>query len=206
MGNELNHTVTHAEAIMTAGKYNIASCSKHALGRSITDLDKYACIDLILGLEKDDGRSLKHYKTFTPEMQGMLEEYADRGGNLIVSGAYVGSDMTDGNGKSFLDDVLHVRYNSSEKLGFKSTIKGMGTQFDIYTRPNEEHYAATSVDLISPTGKAFCALTDYEGKSVCVAYDGRDRRSFTMGFPFECITSAKTRATIMRGILNFIFK
>ncbi len=206
MGNELNHTITHAEAIMTAGKYNIASCSKHALGRSITDLDKYACIDLILGLEKDDGRSLKHYKTFTPEMQGMLEEYADRGGNLIVSGAYVGSDMTDGNGKSFLDDVLHVRYNSSEKLGFKSTIKGMGTQFDIYTRPNEEHYAATSVDLISPTGKAFCALTDYEGKSVCVAYDGRDRRSFTMGFPFECITSAKTRATIMRGILNFIFK
>lgn len=205
-GNEFNYVTTHAEAIMSANKYNIVSCSKYALGRSIVNLDKYDCIDLILGLEKNDGRSLKYYKTFTPEMQDLLTEYTDRGGNLIVSGAYVGSDMTDDRGKSFLKDVLHVKYNGSEKPNFQNVINGMGTSFNIYTRLNEEHYAATSIDLISPTDKAFCALTDFEGKSVCVAYDGRDYRSFTMGFPFECITSEKMRSIIMRGILNFMLK
>ena len=84
------------------------------------------------------------------------------------------------------------------------TLTGMGTSCQIYTQPNEFHYAATSVDMISPTGKAFCAMTDYMGRSVCVAYDGNDCRTFTLGFPFECITSEKKQAVMMKGILNFL--
>lgn len=202
-GNEFNYVTTHAKAIMSANRYNIVSCSKHALGRSITDLDKYACIDLILGLEKDDGYSLRKYKTFTPELQAMLAEYAERGGSLLVSGAYVGSDMTGDDEKKFLKRVLHVKHNGAERLS-ANNISGLGTSCNIYTKPNEFHYAATSVDMISPTDKAFCAMTDNYGRSVCVAYDGKDNRTFTMGFPFECIMSEKKQATMMRGILNFL--
>ena len=206
MGNEFNYVKTHAEAIMSANKYNIVSCSKFALGKHIDDLDKYGCIDLILGLEKDDGWSLRYYKAFTPAMQAMLTEYARRGGNLIVSGAYVGSDMRDGRERKFLSDILHITPDGATRPAYKNTISGMGTSFDIYTTLNEEHYAATSIDVISPLAPAFCTLTDADGRSVCVAYDGRDNRTFTMGFPFECITSAQKRSAIMRGILNFIFK
>ena len=42
------------------------------------------------------------------------------------------------------------------------------------------------------------------GASACVAYQGKDYRTFTMGFPFECITSYRKRATIMKGIVNFL--
>ena len=206
MGNEFNYVRTHAEAMMGAKRYNIVSCSKYALGRHVTDLDKYGCIDIILGLEKDDGHSLRRYKTFTPAMMSLLKEYARRGGNIIASGAYVGSDMTSAGEAGFLEDVLHVKALGAGRPGADGTINGMGTTFDIYTRPNQWHYAATTIDALAPVDKAFSVMTDCDGRSVCVAYDGRGGRTFTMGFPFECITSPKKRSAIMKGVLDFIFK
>ena len=204
-GNTFAYIPVHAKAIMGAGAYNIASCSKYAIGKNVTDLSRYRCIDLIMGLEKDDGYSLRQYKTFNPRLQSALSEYTDNGGNLIVSGAYIGSDMKSNRDAKFINDILHITHNGSIRPGIENTISGMGTSFNIYTTLNEENYAATSIDLISPVAPAFCALTENGGRSVCVAYKGKNNRTFTMGFPFECITSGKKQSTIMRGILNFIF-
>lgn len=205
-GNNFNYVRTHAKAIMSAGKYNIVSCSRQAVERGMVSLDRYDCVDLILGLEKDDGHSLLRYKTFTEALQDKLMLYAKSHGCLIVSGAYVGSDMNTNEEKRFLADCLHVKPNGTKRLQGNSVITGMNTSFDIYTNLNEEHYAATSTDLIKPMAPAFCALTEQDGNSVCVAYSGTDYHSFTMGFPFECIKSEQKRTMIMRGILNFMFK
>jgi len=205
-GNEFNYVRTHAKAIMSAGKYNIASCSKQAVERGKTDLNRYDCVDLAFGLEKDDGLSLLYYKTFTNALQEKLASYAKNHGNLIVSGAYISSDMTGEKEKKFLADHLHLMHNGTKRLQVNDVITGMNTSFDIYTQLNETHYAATSTDLIKPIAPAFCALTEQSGNSVCVAYDGADCRTFTMSFPFECIKSEQKRAMIMRGILSFIFK
>lgn len=204
-GNSFAYIPVHAKAIMSAGKFNIASCSKYAIGKQISDLSKYGCIDLLLGLEKDDGYSLRQYKTFTPRLRSALADYTGNGGNLIVSGAYIGSDMRSKDEARFINDILHISHNGSIRPGKENKITGMGTSFDIYTTLNEANYAATSIDLISPVAPAFCALTESNGHSVCVAYKGKDNRTFTMGFPFECITSEKKQSVIMRGILNFIF-
>lgn len=205
-GNEFNYAATHAKAIMSSGRYSVVSCSKYAVERDKIDLNKYDCIDLILGLEKDDGHSLLYYKSFSESLQKRLSRYVQNGGNIIASGAYIASDMMAESEKEFLSSTLHIEHRGAEKLLGNNVIKGMNTSFDIYSTLNGEHYAATSIDLISPVGNAFCALTDYDGKSVCVAYDGYDCRTFTMGFPFECIKSDQKRSMIMKGILNFIFK
>lgn len=205
-GNEGDHVRTHAEAIMSAGRYNIASCSKYAVERGKTELGRYDCVDLILGLEKDDGHSLLYYKTFTGAMQEKLARYARGNGGLIVSGAYVSSDMGAPKEARFLEECLHLSHNGTERPQGNNTIKGMNTEFEIYTRPNEEHYAATSIDKIKPVSPAFCALTDQEGNSVCVAYGGPGCRTLTMGFPFECVTSRQKRSMIMQAALSFILK
>ena len=80
----------------------------------------------------------------------------------------------------------------------------MGTAFDIYDSLNDRHYAATRVNVVTPTPQAFCTLTYANGKSACVAYKGTANRTLAMGFPFECITSAKARRMIMRGFLTFL--
>lgn len=204
--NTFDYVSAHAQAIMSAGRYNVASCSKYAIERGKVELGIYDCVDLILGLEKDDGHSLLYYKTFTDAMQDKLSRYAKNHGDLIVSGAYVSSDMSKLKEVRFLEETFHISHNGMERLQGNNIVKGMNTSFEIYTTPNEEHYAATTVDKIKPIAPAFCALTDQNGNSLCVAYDGSNCRTFTMGFPFECIKSAQKRSMIMQGILNFIFK
>lgn len=166
-------------------------------------LGNYDCVDVILGLEKDDGYSLNYYKTFSSPFQKKLTEY---NGNLIVSGAYIGSDMKSNKEQKFLNDVLHVTHNGIIDMRTNNKVEGMNTSFEIFSMYNDVHYASPYIDVLSPVSPAFCALTDGTGNSICVAYDGKERRSFTMGFPFECITSEKKRAAVMTGILNFIFK
>ncbi len=202
-GNDFSYVETHAKAIRASKKYNIASCTRSAIENGLVNLGKYDCVDLILGLEKDDGYSLCKYKTFTPSLMKALSKYD---GSLVVSGAYIGSDMAKLDEMRFLNDRLHLTFNGSTKPQTGNNIIGMGTSFDIYSMLNEEHYAATSIDKISPISPAFCALTDDQGNSVCVAYDGKADRTFVMGFPFECIKSEKKRAAVMTGILNFLLK
>lgn len=202
-GNEFNYIPEHAKSIMASNKYNIVSCSKSAIENDKVILDKYDCIDIILGLEKDDGYSLNYYKTFSSSFQKKLADY---NGNLIVSGAYIGADMRSSREQKFLNDVLHVTYNGTADMRINGKVEGMNTSFAIYSYNNDVHYASPFADILSPVSPAFCALTDATGNSLCVAYDQKGCRTFTMGFPFECIKSEKKRATVMTGILNFIFK
>ena len=204
-GNDFDYVREHAAALLGVDDCNVTSCSRGALETSKIDVTKYHCIDLILGLEKADANARVYYKTFTPAMQRILRRYAQSGGALLVSGAYVASDMAGDSEKTFLSQVLKLQYSGSESASSGTLIKGMGTSFDIYRTLNEEHYAATVPDVIMPTGDgAFCALTYSDGRSACVAYKGYDYRSFTMGFPFECITSDVKRSAIMKGIISFL--
>lgn len=165
---------------------------------------RYHCVDLLLGLEKFDRHQLVYYKTFTPKMQERLAAYAQTGGALLVSGSYVGSDMTGEDESRFLDQVLHLQMAGTQMLNSNPLVNGLGTQMDIYRALNEEHYAATAPDILQPTGTAFAAMSYGDETSAAVAYQGADYRSFTMGFPFECITSAAKRDAIMGGILTFL--
>lgn len=205
-GNEFNYTATHAEAIAQIRRYNIVSCSSGAVEKNLIDLMKYHCIDLILGQERYDEYALEHYKTFTPAMQEKLKRYAKSGGRILVSGSYMASDMQGSNEKAFLRDILHVAYNGCESNISQDRIDGMGTSFNIYKSLNEYHYASTRSDILHAVAPAYCALTYESGTSACVAYNGTDFKTISLGFPFECITSAKKRNTIMRGLMTFLLE
>lgn len=204
-GNDFNYVKTHAEAIADTRQYNIASCSSEAFELSQMHHDRYAAIDLILGLERNDGHSLNYYKTFSTTMQHALKRHTDRGGALLVSGAYIGSDMVTDSEQRFLANVLKCQYAGPSQSPTNS-IKGLGTSFNYWKELNETHYAATSVDILQPMKPAFTSMQYDDGYSAAVAYRGSDYRLFVMGFPFECIQSGAKRSSIMRGILNYLLK
>ena len=106
--------------------------------------------------------------------------------------------------QAFLSEVLKVRLEGVNREA-SGTISGLGTTFDFHRLLNEQHYAATQSDLLMPSGEgAFPAMVYANQTSAAVAYNGSDYHAFTMGFPFECITDKNKRASIMRGIMNFL--
>ena len=204
-GNDFNYVKTHAEAIASTVKYNIISCSSEALETAKLKLKDIAAIDLILGLERNDGHSLSYYKTFNSSMQHTLQQFTKSGGALLVSGAYIGSDMQNQDEQRFLANILKCQYGG-RSLAEANVVSGLGTDFQYWKELNEEHYAATSADILHPVKPAYTAMQYADGYGAAVAYQGKDYRAFVMGFPFECIKDAQKRSSIMQGLLNYLTK
>ena len=204
-GNDFNYVRTHASAIHNRRKYNIVSCSSEAI--SSLPLYQYSLIDLVLGLERDDGHSMIVYKSLPSYLRQALAQYAAQGGRLLVSGAYVGSDAKNEEEQRFLSHVFKCK-TAGQYRAPDETITGMGTSLQFHHALNEQHYAATCCDILVPSDDsgAFSALVYADGTSAATAYKGNDYRSFVMGFPWECIKDAKKRNSIMKGLLNFLLE
>ena len=206
-GNDFNYIRTHADAIATSQRYAIASCSRQALMDGDIKTENYNLIDLILGLERNDGYSLRRGEAFPTLLRNQLQQFTAKGGSLLVSGSYVGRDMPLINDSIWLADVLKCDFGGTDTDNLqRDSIRGMGTEFQFYRHLNEQHYAATHPDILMPIAPAYSAMLYADDYSACVAYDGADYRAFTMGFPFECIESERMRQSLMRGILNFLLK
>ena len=206
-GNDFNYVRTHAEAIQTAGRYNVVSCSGKAVENGLVRLTDYDAVDIDLGLEKDDGHSLYYYKAFRPAMQQQISNYLQHHGNLFVNGAYLASDMKLEAEKQWLANNLKITYAGSNLNNYSAMIKGLGTSFDIYRTINADHYGAYTPDNILPANNTAIAVMAYaDGNNAAVAYKGVDYRTFSMAFPLECIKDANTRNKIMRGILAYLLQ
>jgi len=204
-GNDFNYVKTHAEAIASAKQYNIVSCSSEALETTKLTPGGCAMMDLILGLERCDGHSLNYYKAISTSMQYVLQAYTSLGGALLVSGAYLGSDMLTEHEQYFLSKVLKCQY-AGRSYAPGNEVFGLGTSMHYWKELNEQHYAAVSADILQPIKPAFTAMQYADGYGAAIAYRERDYRLFAMGFPFECIQSKQKQGSIMRGILNFLLK
>ena len=203
-GNTFDYPFVHGKAIQAADKYSFVSCSDEAVENGTVTLEDYPVVDYILGMEKEDPAHKVYYKTFSSAMQRIITSYCQSGGNLFVSGAYVGSDMsgTQGN-REFTEKILKYGYQNSMTDKSSNRINGLGRTITIPRTPNETSYAVPAPDCIVPVDTAFPVFTYVPGnQSAGIAYKG-NYRTFVLGFPFESIQSEADRATIMAGILGF---
>ena len=224
-GNDFNYVVSHARSIALANKYNIASCSSEAVANGKVRMENYQAVDLINGLERNDGYTREYYKTFTPALQKRISYYALSGGKMLISGSYNGSDMQTEEEQTFMNDILKVNYEPTgtrfivqdinpedstiterDSIVYTTdSVAGMGMEFNYYSQLNDRHYATTHPEILNPAGsKAFTAMQYTSGTSAAVAYKSSSYRTFVMGFPLECIIDEKTRNGIMLGILKFL--
>ena len=203
-GNTFDYTYTHGKAIEAAGNYSFVSASNEAVENGKVQLEKYQVVDLLLGLEKEDTNNLKYYKTFSSSMQRALTSYCSAGGNLLVSGAFVGTDMSHSQGnRDFTENIL--KYKSMGTLSDRDSgdINGLGMTINIPRNLNANSYAVTAPDCIAPVDNAFSVFAySPTNESAAIAYKG-NYRTFVLGFPFESIQSEAQRASIMASILNY---
>lgn len=203
-GNTFDYPFIHGKAIQAAGKYSFVSCSDEAVESGIITLEDYSIVDYILGLEKEEKGTHIYYKTFSSSMQRFITSYCRSGGNLFVSGAYVGSDMNTTQGNlDFIKNILKYDCRGSLTNRTSERISGLGRTISIPRFPNESNYAVAMPDCIIPVDSAFPVFTYLPGNQTAgIAYKG-DYRTFILGFPFESIQSTTDRANIMASVLEF---
>ena len=203
-GNTHDYSVRHARDILAKHPdCNISSSTPVQLPE--LDLRPYRIADFILGAQKDDGYSLTHRKAFTPEMFSTISQLTLQGTSILVSGAFIGSDLRSPEDAAFVADKLKYRCVAEAPTDSICGVEGLGQTAVIRSNPNEEGYWVRSTDVIEGLGGAFSAMKYSRGGfSAAVAYQGADYRVIAFGFPLECVTDAETRRNIQGIAIDYL--
>ncbi|RRD80616.1 hypothetical protein EII14_01035 [Alloprevotella sp. OH1205_COT-284] len=208
-GNRFEGVGIHTDAIVKGQSEHgvaVSSVSAEAFAAMApSELKRFAVIDYVCGLQRDVPYNLKYYKTFPMSSRKLLEHFQKEGGNIMVSGSFIGSDMQAKEERDFLRRVLHLEHEGTLRHDTLGTFRGLKLDLPIYNHHNREHFACRQSDILSPAEGAFSAFSyGVDGYSAGVAFPGRKHKTITMGFPFECLADESIRVQAMKAMLNFL--
>ncbi len=220
-GNTFDYPAVHGEAILQAG-YSFVSCSDEAVEDGNVNMNDYAYVDLILGKECQTkmGRSgVKplEFKTFSQSMQQAITTYCQQGGNLFVSGSYVGTDLwnnrltpPDETDKKFATEVLKYQWRVNQAAA-EGCVKSVASPFGkpngdyrFHNKLNADCYVVEAPDAIEPASPEAYTFIRYSENNLSagVAYRG-NYKTCVLGFPFETLRTAEERNRLMEAIMAF---
>lgn len=220
-GNTFDYPAIHGAAILKAG-YSFISCSDESIENKTISLNDYTYTDLILGKECQTkmghgGVNPLEFKTFSQPMQDAIATYCAQGGNIFISGAYVGTDLWDNRltppkdaDKEFATKVLKYKWRVGQ-AATEGKVKCVASPFPVlsgnytyHNELNEDGYIVESPDAIEPASQdAFTVMRYSENNlSAGVAYKG-SYKTCVLSFPFEAVRSAAEREALMNAILTF---
>ena len=233
-GNSFDYPFVHGIAWMKAG-CNFVSASRSAVDRHRIAMNRYVLADLICGKQVTTqiGRNGSNPLRYQVYPQGLREQIADftrAGGNLLVSGAYVGSDLWEpvfdfpvdstlkadyfDPARQFATEVLHYKWmtNSAAVTG---QVRGEQNPYGI-TRNSRYYfnqqlgprvYCVESPDGLTPVGDGACTVFRYAENNISagVAYQG-DYRTVILGFPIETLETQEQIDCLVGEIARFFRK
>ncbi len=193
-GNTRDWATRHAlDMISEVPGVGISSCVPMALDD--LHLRTYNVIDYVAGAQRADGYSLKAGPAFTADTYRALATYANGGGRLLVSGAYLSEELD----ADFAHNVLGVQPAGTSHCQF---IQGLGLQMQVTKEPNARRYTTRRTSVLVPSHEeAFpTALYVLDNQSASVA----SGRSLTFGFPLEQIDNEAQRRAVMRASITYL--
>jgi hypothetical protein len=228
-GNNFDYPYIHGKAIKNCG-YSFVSTSDEAFWEGMINPNQYEIIDLILGEEKitvlpktnpeysPNVKINENYQAFPVKLKEKIKSFLDGGGNLFVSGAYVGSDLV-GNKDSTLNDIKFAKEvlkidwqtNHAAVTGKVYAVDSLFIQskevFHFNTEYRPDLYAVEFPDAIDSVKGAKTILRYAENRfSAATAYLGNDYSVIVFGFPFEMIVDEGWRNRVMRAVLSQLAK
>ena len=157
-------------------------------------------------------------ETFGSAEQAAVTNYLGQGGRLFVSGSEIGWDLGRSGVSSaadvnFFTNALRAVYSADSSGTGSATgtsagfLSGVSMAFN-YTNLLSQVYAANYPDVLRVGSGAVTAAvygTSASGTSgAIIQYSNATYRTIVMGFPFETITNADTRATVMTAAMQFL--
>lgn len=226
-GNTFEYTHVHGKALLKLG-YPFQSCSRDVFCKDSTIRNESWCADFICGRQvtsvmPDDS---ERFRVFPSELQEAIRHYTSKGGHLIISGAYIGTDVwsklypvTPNKSRfkkteAFVKDILGYKYggNYGSKTGcIQMTSGGVlkwkpGKYFNICNTPNKNRYCVENPDAILPASKDASIIARYAdtGAPAGIAYTRDGYKTVCYGFPIETLTTDEDIQTILGSSIGFL--
>lgn len=215
-GNTFDYSFVHGQSILNAG-FSFVSSSDEAFTESLTEPETYFMIDFLAGEEKTHylpkNDSVAHFTLFSDELLKNLQSYLNKGGNLLITGAHIGSDVKLNRQDSLTGAILKYKWrtNHASRLGktyftdtlFSSQLAGL--QFNTAYHPLI--YKTESPDAIEPYNNSSRTIMRYaeNNMSAGVLYS-ENYKVAAFGFPFETILLQNERDAFMKLIINTFTK
>ena len=217
-GNTFDYPYIHGQSFAKAG-YSFVSSSAQAIAQNAVRLDDYRVIDWILGKQREwtvaRGAMPPKYKTFSPVEQQLIAEYCKRGGNMIVSGAFVGTDLWDNpfateNDRKWAQETLKFKWRNNYGA-VTGNIKSVASPFaslqgsyKYYNELNSESYVVENPDAVEPAGKNAYTVFRYSENNLSAGtlYNGDAYSTCVLGFPIESVKEQAKRDELLKGILQ----
>lgn len=230
-GNTFDYAYAHGKAILKAG-HPFCSCSNEIFCSDSLFRQAAWTVDLICGKQvttvTGNDSTGTRFSVFPYEMQNALRSFTANGGNVLVSGAYIGTDIWDQIypyevdkayrtvSQKFAKEVLgykwirsyagrsaEVEYECCETVGTEDAAAG-----SFYNSRNTESYCVECPDGIAPASKSAKTIMRYSdtGIAAAVAYQGNGYRTVCVGFPIETFVNDEGLDKIISITLQYFKK
>ncbi len=223
-GNTFDYPYVHGKAVFKAG-YPFYSCSNESFASDSTYTRDAWAIDLICGKQVTTlvgSGGVQKYSVFPHELQEGLKRFTAGGGNVLVSGANIGTDVWDSIYEiqvdstyraetiKFAKEVLGYQWvrNNAGRRGKVISLERPNEGYEYYNEVNPVSYCVEAPDAIDPVenGKTFL-IHSGTGLSAGVLYQGASGyRTVCIGFPIETLKKEQYIDSIISLTLDYFSK
>ena len=243
-GNTFDYPARHGKAVMKLG-YGFVSMSAEAFQRGLTEgktasenvpklATDYPILDLICGKQattpRGTGKVSSQFAVFPEQLQEALREYTLAGGSLIVSGANIGTDISESIYSDLLSDdkeeELAYRKKAAtfaaEVLGYKAINSHASRSGEyrwvapgqrnstgsFHNSLNPDCYSVENPDGIVPSDNRGKTVIRYKdtGISAGTAFDNGTYKCICIGFPIEAVKEEKEIEHVFEYCLDYLKK
>ncbi len=231
-GNTFDFVVMHARAIMEAG-YPVYSASAAAFAAEPSIADAAWAADILCGKQVTTavgrGEKADKYQVFPVALQRALRKYTRDGGNVLISGANIGTDVWDriyptvqhdstyaADTKQFVTDVLGYKWvtnYASPKAELYSMKNELLPEFFIrpfsfHNKKNETIYCVETPDGILPASDKAETFLRYSDTHISagVCFEGDGYKTVSLGFPIEVVKEKDAVKALFNTAFEFFKK
>ena len=228
-GNSFDNTYRHALAFMDAG-CPFHSASVDAFGSVPGLSSEDFAVDIVCGKQVSTVTGRKDaaikYRIFTEEVQKSIADFCKAGGNMIVSGSYIGTDIWSRiypieqdaalveEAKKFAQDVLGYKWmtNYATRKGevwpmSGSTLKlsSKTGKMQFHQERNNDIYNVETPDGIVPSCKDSHSILRYTDTNIsaATAFDAGNYKSVCIGFPIETICRQEDIDMLIGALIEY---
>ena len=211
--NSFDYVVQHGNVISRCG-VSFDTCQNDAVNAGQIALTNYPAVIWALGEESTVD------ETFSPTEQNRVTAYFNRGGHLFLSGSEIAWDLGRASGptaadRAFLQNQLHAALggDTNDDAGtftFAATGGGIftGDPAGRFDDGSAGIYSVRFPDVLTPVGNGAVAALGYTGGLPGAAaiqnFDSSTGSKLVFfGFPFETITNASVRESLMFDLLSW---